>query len=520
MMGRVIKIALSGQLYAKMSIKYFKELLKENYTSQKYNIELHYFGTYSLNSLSSNTGFKIIDHGYQKPIDLAECLKVCDFALLPYFYLDNLEAANQSFPSKLVGYLEASLPILYIGNVQNDVSDIINTYSLGITVAPNSNEINLDKILEALLVVKLNTEYNENRLFVLEEYFSKRNFSLLIRTSLQISTYPDVNFKAIGGAQFSVRDTLAWRYEKYKRVTQIFSGTLLTKISPFSPICFVKINFQDNNYHKFQLEFWYKLKRKWKKIKVPDNNLNANNTIDLVSEFFTDKNFRVIISFKSPREFDDLFRKTDVYSVIDQIATQITGKSIIFYDPGLGNNKSYSVQTGPIGLKAISSSKLLWLLTLLDQNFSICTDFTTLKEFLYLNKGLDSDINSIYKLLIFKKRSYHLHSPFTDINLKLKLKNNLYLDDAASLFETIEQYISILSNKQIESELSALALFYFVVSRKSSSFENFIRQSTHLLPHLDQIQSKAAIYDLENSLYAMLNSKTWRLRKFILRKQV
>jgi hypothetical protein len=115
----LMRICFSGQAYAKKELDFFVEVLdKCNWTLTDLKVELHVFGNAFLGD-SKN----IIHHGWVEPSKLVKQLSVFDCGLLPYPSENEFkEVSNYSFPSKFSTYIAASLPVLFIGSMENPFS--------------------------------------------------------------------------------------------------------------------------------------------------------------------------------------------------------------------------------------------------------------------------------------------------------------------------------------------------------------------------------------------------------------
>jgi hypothetical protein len=137
-----IRIAFAGSLYAKDSWNSFIKAIDVcDGTIGQRRIQVEFWGRFP----KQNARFSPIVHqnGTISPDELMQALATCDMAYLPYSFAPNWDhVACTSFPTKLVGYLEAGLPVFYHGPRASTVTEFYNKYQVGSTChSQDSHEI-------------------------------------------------------------------------------------------------------------------------------------------------------------------------------------------------------------------------------------------------------------------------------------------------------------------------------------------------------------------------------------------
>jgi hypothetical protein len=179
MKNNSLRFVMVGQTYARQSIlKFLTFISNENQVNRK-NIELHYFGNnfQFISDLCFQENISsdfIVDHGYIDASSLVEKIRNYDAAFLPYFGLEKLNVARQSFPSKFAVYVSAELPIFYVGYCQNRVSQIIISNQIG-ACFENFSEISSEDLEEFIRTVSESVFKDRVRL-TYAKYFSKEIF--------------------------------------------------------------------------------------------------------------------------------------------------------------------------------------------------------------------------------------------------------------------------------------------------------------------------------------------------------
>lgn len=128
-----VRIAFAGSLYAKDSWNSFVSALAlcDGVIDQR-QIRVEFWGRFP----KRNARLSPIVHlnGTVSPDELMQALAECDMAYLPYSFAPNWEqVACTSFPTKLVGYLEAGLPVFYHGPRASTVTEFYHKYQVGPT---------------------------------------------------------------------------------------------------------------------------------------------------------------------------------------------------------------------------------------------------------------------------------------------------------------------------------------------------------------------------------------------------
>ena len=131
-MTKQIDCVIVGQTYALTSIRIFLNFVRKCIDEDGLQIKIHYYGRSSLSEvdLKFYEDF-IINKGWVHPSTISEEIKNYDFAFLPYFEEDNQIVGKMSFPSKLIVYASALLPVLYVGEKKSSPALIISNNKIG-----------------------------------------------------------------------------------------------------------------------------------------------------------------------------------------------------------------------------------------------------------------------------------------------------------------------------------------------------------------------------------------------------
>ncbi len=139
-----IRIAFSGQTYAKKEINFFLKVMdSKNWSIDGNFVELHVYGNDFL--LDHNS---VIHHGWISPDLLVEELSQYDAGLLPYPSEDLFQEVSRfSFPSKYSTYLAADLPVIFIGSRVNPFTSSESNTVLQVEI---DNELTLIKMMKSV----------------------------------------------------------------------------------------------------------------------------------------------------------------------------------------------------------------------------------------------------------------------------------------------------------------------------------------------------------------------------------
>jgi hypothetical protein len=172
--SNTIKIAFVGQPYAKRQLDYFFSKLEDiNWILDGKDIEVHTFGA------GTNLYFpNLKDHGWVNYEALPEIITRFDFALLPYPDNERVpDAFNTSFPSKLVTYITANLPILYVGPAESSVDLFMKGIGIQLTYDYGAEEL----MSSFHNLIHNRAFYQSGGAGLFEKYFSKDSQKEIIR---------------------------------------------------------------------------------------------------------------------------------------------------------------------------------------------------------------------------------------------------------------------------------------------------------------------------------------------------
>jgi hypothetical protein len=237
--GNPLKIAFSGQSYAEYEIGVFLNFLNsQEWRLGNRNVELHVFGS---NSLASSKN--ITCHGWVDVEELSEHLSECDLSLLPYpLETEMSEVSRNSFPNKLITYVSAGLPIIYIGPDDSSVMSFVKEIGVHLKVGMESSwNLEIQDLLKDVSNEKLERFH--------EQYFSKSQFAKTIElwmSSNQIKReeFNDMYFLKIQDKlgktirQLEAVDTIIFKSQNYGRKLLRFERILSFKL----PLRLVRIS--------------------------------------------------------------------------------------------------------------------------------------------------------------------------------------------------------------------------------------------------------------------------------------
>lgn len=167
-----IKIVLSGQLYAKDTIKSFiSSLDKLNWIYNGKKIYFQYYGNDSIDfAINENNKNNIICKSWLSQEKLIEEMNKSDILYCPYMFSKNtIEKAvsKYSFPSKIVSYLAASTHLIVHAPSYSTVNKFFKNTESAYIIDTN----NLDKNFKSLKRILERFEYDTNRIEKLNKIF-------------------------------------------------------------------------------------------------------------------------------------------------------------------------------------------------------------------------------------------------------------------------------------------------------------------------------------------------------------
>jgi hypothetical protein len=167
-----------GQTYALKSIRLFLDSVKKYVEENNLQIKINYYGGSSLAEIDLKI-YKdfIVNRGWIHPNQIVEEIKNYDFAFLPYFDTDNQIVGEMSFPSKMIVYSSARLPILYVGLEKSSPAALISKYNIGFVFSQSKFEKNFSYTnLHEIYKLKESVDFKRNMEELNKKVFSRNNF--------------------------------------------------------------------------------------------------------------------------------------------------------------------------------------------------------------------------------------------------------------------------------------------------------------------------------------------------------
>jgi hypothetical protein len=173
-----ITCVIVGQTYALKSIKLFLDSVKKYVEENNLQIKINYYGGSSLAEIDLEI-YKdfIVNRGWIHPNQIVEEIKNYDFAFLPYFDTDNQIVGEMSFPSKMIVYSSARLPILYVGLEKSSPAALISKYNIGFVFSQSKFEKHFNYTnLHEIYKLKESVDFKRNMEELNKKVFSRNHF--------------------------------------------------------------------------------------------------------------------------------------------------------------------------------------------------------------------------------------------------------------------------------------------------------------------------------------------------------
>lgn len=201
-MTKEINCVIVGQTYALKSIKLFLESVRKCIDEYGLQIKVYYYGGSSLGEVDIDVYDDfIINKGWVHPSNIIEEIKIYDFAFLPYFDEDNLIVGRMSFPSKLIVYVSAFLPVLYVGQIGSSPASVISKNRIGMVFSQSEFVKYFNStLIEDMLKLKASSGFKTKIDELNKNLFSKGNFreTLSKLEILKESQQIDQEYKVLG----------------------------------------------------------------------------------------------------------------------------------------------------------------------------------------------------------------------------------------------------------------------------------------------------------------------------------
>ncbi len=438
-----------GQIYARRAFTLYYQVMREFNDFGHSHIKCDYYGRESFSKFDIKESDELITRkGWVDSNLIVSEIKHYDFAFLPYFGDENNIVSSISFPSKMIVYATAGLPILYIGGKNSAPYKLINRYKIGVAIdIEDFKSSDINKILNHISNLKKSHEFQREIERVNKEMFSRQ---ALIKSLQEVNlcelnhgldnenligannTIKDLWFLSTRSVENPIKNTIKYSklYEKFmpqatfNRASSLNENTttqivniILQEIRQDRLVYKIK-DFGANNYTISQI---INGKNPYHKINL--GNLEGKNIIISLKDFNSHQ--------KSLQQFnlDQVIFDINPIENAKQIVlkpTTISKKTLkVMINNDFSISDAYLLSLLGPNLALIVSPKILFLILQKAQN-KINANKLDRSEFLY-------DILTTLK-------EYHIHDPFIYKVFKISLDNNLSNVSEESLFSIYKRY--------------------------------------------------------------------------------
>jgi hypothetical protein len=471
-----------GQTYAVKSINLFAEWATK--------IIFDYYGGSSFSEIAKTHDQDFINiKGWIHPDKLQQKLTHYDIAFLPYFDKENSLVGKLSFPSKFIIYVNAKLPVLFIGNTESSVAKIIIKYEIGLVL---SNENNLDKEFEHKVIrlseLRNEPKFNKNMEKLNQDYFSRKNFISKLNTIKVFQKIEMIDIKNELGVTNSTSDLIFEhiRMNKYKKLTY-FTDKYLKILNRFRIL-----NTQNKYYKHGNVILLRPIVENNSLVSMEVTTKNSRNELDYKKAFPISKNgvneIVKILQTKKNRDsycviagnekiYNEL-KKNNLPMVIQQINIDKTKKMIIL-KPNLRNVRKSARKY--ILIKDRMTLSEIYLLALI-QNYGFVLSYDQTRETLISlisAKETRNVVNSNFLFeLLNQKSEFHFHDPFINSIFSIEVdinKNEFDLDEIYSqmlILDKLDEDNIITNDRSIDRFIG----FLYIIGFSKLEIYDFIYQ--------------------------------------------
>ena len=478
-----------GQTYAKNAFTKFTSSINN---FDEIRTKLYYYGRSHLTEFSLVDTQNVVNKGWVSSEKIVAEITQYDFAFLPYFGDENKIVSNLSFPSKMVVYASAKIPILYIGGKDSAVYQVIKNYDVGMAFDIKEFEkADLKNILNYLSGLKSSRFFQGNMERLNNELFSRKALVSALREVKLCGVDHSLREEVNPGANNTVADI--W----YSHSTRYESP--LANYKSFSKYLKKFINFLDigqknrliatrqnviikeifNNRLIFEVLNYAEIKRNLSQVTI-DNSTSVEEIERIASRF---GNNNVILTLTRFDHYQKSFSKYNLDKVVEIINPIRSNKQIIL-KPALMKAKGSRITI----LNEFSASDA-FLLSLLGSN--LCVIISTelllrfLKEVLKLIKNEELGKVKLLSYLFSLVENHHIHDPFIKIPFRIDVDSratNFSNEDLIIIYK--ESYF--LDNKNLpritgeNQNLSRFINFLKILGYPESDIKNFITYNLRL----------------------------------------
>lgn len=441
-----------GQTYAKNSIQLFISAISEINKESDFKVVLDLYGNQPSNLTESAVSTQnLVNYlGWVDPNEIVKVIEKYDFALLPYFEDDNKIVGEMSFPSKMIFYCKAKIPILYIGNKNSHGAKLIYEYNIGKIL--NQNEIIKKEFindLRDLVGMKVNVEFKNNMNMINSREFSYKSFVASLR---KIKKFKDIGFSK-DFIEIGVSNTIKDIHELKSKVDfepnsnrySYYYSRLLIYLTHFSQSKRFVMGEQLTQlgcpiFHKNGQMVIPKYLLEYGGEPHSSGQLNVNSASKRNIEVFvkSEDTYYSSIIFGNPDVFDSkIFYENDLKKVVSIINPEKSNKVILIKK---FNKKLPSKKNKKVVIKEFLDISDFFLLSLLG-NFAYIFGKTKLTELLVeiaaKSKIHKIDLKEFMYILHDSIIQYHVHDPQIYKSFKIVVKNTYNLEELQEIYHSL-----------------------------------------------------------------------------------
>jgi hypothetical protein len=490
-MDEQIRCVMAGQTYAKNAFTKFTSSINN---CDEIKTKLYYYGRSYLTEFGSAETKNVVNKGWVSSEKIVGEIAQYDFAFLPYFGDENKIVSDLSFPSKLVVYASAKIPILYIGGKDSAAYEVIKNYDIGMAFDIKEFEnADLRIILKYLSGLKSSRFFQGNMERLNNELFSKNALVSALREvklcgidhSLREGVNPGA-YNTVADFWYTnsvVPESPLASYKSYKKYFKKFInfldiGQKNKLLGTSQNIIFKEII---NNRLKFEVLNYGEKKSNLSQVTI-DKSTSSEEIKNMTRGF---GNNHIILTLTRFDHYQKSFTKYNLHHVIEIINPIKSNKQIIM-KPALSKAKGSRITI----LDNFSVSDA-YLLSLLGPNLCLIISTHLLprvfNEVLKLIQNKELDSVNILSYLFSLLENYHIHDPFIKIPFRIHIESRVASfsrEDLIEIYKKCQFWENNNSHRFLDEHrtLSRFINFLKILGYSEVDVKNFIKYN--LLLHI------------------------------------